>query len=85
MRFNSTLIAVDPTPRRADGEYVAHARISSNRADGTSYEIHSSGDLADFDAREDASLCKELGAGLAGGALRLTDVSQTDAAGERSA
>ncbi|NML29338.1 hypothetical protein [Paraburkholderia antibiotica] len=54
MRFNSTLIAVDPTPRRADGEYMAHARISSNRADGTSYEIYSSGDLAGFDAREDA-------------------------------
>ena len=54
MRFNSTLLAVDPTPRRADGEYMAHARISSNRADGSRYEIHSSGDLAGFEAREDA-------------------------------
>jgi len=54
MRFNSTLIVVDPTPRRADGEYMAHARISGSRADGTGYDIHSSGDLAGFDAREDA-------------------------------
>ncbi|MBB5509041.1 hypothetical protein HDG35_005327 [Paraburkholderia sp. JPY681] len=33
---------------------MAHARISGSRADGTGYEIHSSGDLAGFDAREDA-------------------------------
>ncbi|PLZ01521.1 hypothetical protein CY652_15520 [Burkholderia sp. WAC0059] len=54
MRFNSTRIVIDPTPRRADGEYMAHARISSSRTDGTGYDIHLSGDLAGFDAREDA-------------------------------
>ncbi|WP_434664216.1 hypothetical protein P5W99_18580 [Paraburkholderia sp. A3BS-1L] len=54
MRFNSTRFRIDPTPRRADGEYMAHARISTNRADGSEYDIHLSGDLAGFDAREDA-------------------------------
>ena len=54
MRFNSTRIVIDPTPRRAAGEYMAHARISTNRPDGTEYDIHLSGDLAGFDAREDA-------------------------------
>ncbi|PXW27109.1 hypothetical protein [Paraburkholderia caballeronis] len=54
MRFNSTRIVIDPTPRRADGEYMAHARISTNRPDGTEYDIHLSGDLPGFDAREDA-------------------------------
>lgn len=54
MRFNSTLIVIDPTPRRADGEYMAHALISTSRPDGTAYEIHRSGDLAGFDVREDA-------------------------------
>ena len=54
MRFNSTRIVIDPPPRRADGEYMAHARISTNRPDGTEYDIHLSGDLAGFDAREDA-------------------------------
>jgi hypothetical protein len=54
MRFNSTRIVIDPTPRRADGEYIAHARISTSRADGTAYDIHLSGDLAGFDVREDA-------------------------------
>ena len=54
MHFNSTRIIIDPTPRRADGEYMAHARISSCREDGSEYDIHSSGDLAGFDGREDA-------------------------------
>ena len=54
MRFNSTLIVIDPTPRRADGEYMAHARISSSRPDGSPYDIHLSADLAGFDAREEA-------------------------------
>ncbi|WP_233856258.1 hypothetical protein [Paraburkholderia sp. HD33-4] len=45
---------VDPTPRRADGEYIAHARISSSGDDGREYDVHLSGDLAGFDAREDA-------------------------------
>lgn len=54
MHFNSTRIFIDPTPRRADGEYMAHARISTSRADGTKYDLHLSGDLAGFDAREDA-------------------------------
>lgn len=54
MRFNSTRFIIDPTPRRADGEYMAHARISTSRADGSRYDIHLSGDLAGFDVREDA-------------------------------
>lgn len=45
---------VDPTPRRADGEYIAHARISSNRLDGVEYDVYLSGDLAGFEQREDA-------------------------------
>ena len=54
MRFNSTRIVIDPTPRRADGKYMAHARVSTSRADGGEYDIHLSGDLAGFDVREDA-------------------------------
>ncbi|PYE17301.1 hypothetical protein [Paraburkholderia silvatlantica] len=54
MRFNSTRFIIDPTPRRADGEYMAHARISTSRADGSEYDIHLSGDLAGFDVRADA-------------------------------
>ncbi len=27
MRFNTIRFRIDPTPRRADGEYIAHARI----------------------------------------------------------
>ncbi|MBB3258307.1 hypothetical protein F4827_003175 [Paraburkholderia bannensis] len=54
MRFNSTRFIIDPTPRKADGEYMAHARITTSRADGSEYDIHSSGDLAGFDMREDA-------------------------------
>ncbi len=45
---------VDPTPRRADGEYIAHARISCSSTDGREYDVHLSGDLGGFDAREDA-------------------------------
>jgi hypothetical protein len=54
MRFNSTRFIIDPTPRKADGEYMAHARISTNRTDGSECDIHLSGDLAGFDVREDA-------------------------------
>ena len=53
MRFNSTRFIIDPTPRRADGEYMAHARIGTSRADGSEYDIHLSGDLAGFDVRAD--------------------------------
>ncbi|QBR04042.1 hypothetical protein [Paraburkholderia pallida] len=54
MRSDSTRFRIDPTPRRADGEYMAHARISANRADGSEYDVHMSGDLAGFELREDA-------------------------------
>lgn len=54
MRFNSTRFIIDPTPRRADGEYMAHARISTSRADGSEHDLHLSGDLAGFHMREDA-------------------------------
>jgi hypothetical protein len=47
---------IDPTPRRADGEYMAHARISSRSSSGEDEEtdICVSGDLAGFDSRDDA-------------------------------
>ncbi|AOK50341.1 hypothetical protein WT60_26340 [Burkholderia sp. MSMB617WGS] len=54
MQFTTTRFRIDPTPRRADGEYIAHARISANRANGDEYDVHLSGDLAGFDLREDA-------------------------------
>ncbi|POR54947.1 hypothetical protein B0G62_102557 [Paraburkholderia eburnea] len=54
MRLNSTRFRIDPTPRRADGEYMAHVRISTNRPDGSEYDVHLSGDLAGFEIREDA-------------------------------
>ena len=54
MRFNSTRFFIDPTPRRTDGEYMAHASISASRADGGKHDVHLSGDLAGFDVREDA-------------------------------
>ena len=37
MRSDSIRFRIDPTPRRVDGEYMAHARISANRADGSEY------------------------------------------------
>ncbi|WP_028207635.1 hypothetical protein [Paraburkholderia nodosa] len=54
MRSDSTRFRIDPTPRRADGEYIAHARISTSRSDGIEHDVHLSGDLAGFDTREDA-------------------------------
>lgn len=54
MRFNSTRFRIDPTPRRADGEYIAHARISTSQLDGSECDICLSGDLAGFDMRDDA-------------------------------
>lgn len=54
MRSDSIRFRIDPTPRRADGEYIAHARITTNRSDGIEYDVHLSGDLAGFDARDDA-------------------------------
>jgi len=54
MQIDSTRFRIDPTPRRADGEYMAHARISACRADGGEFDLHTSGDLAAFDRREDA-------------------------------
>ncbi|CAB3759708.1 hypothetical protein [Paraburkholderia solisilvae] len=54
MRFNSSIFQIDATPRRADGEYMAHARISCNRDGEARQDIYVSGDLAGFDMREDA-------------------------------
>jgi hypothetical protein len=51
MRFNSSVFRIDPTPRRADGEYMAHAAISWDRGGGGRQEIHVSGDVAGFDVR----------------------------------
>ncbi|MCA8491219.1 hypothetical protein [Burkholderia arboris] len=54
MRFNTPRFRIDPTPRRADGEYIAHARITTTLLDGGESEVHSSSDLAGSDARDDA-------------------------------
>ncbi|HFT8010432.1 TPA: hypothetical protein ACU9T0_006164 [Burkholderia cenocepacia] len=54
MLFNTTQFRIDPTPRRADGEYIAHVRITTMFLDGGEREVHSSGDLAGFDVRDDA-------------------------------
>jgi hypothetical protein len=53
MNFDPALFLIDPTPRRADGEYMAHARISGTAASGIAF-THASGDLAGFDLRDDA-------------------------------
>jgi hypothetical protein len=45
---------IDPTPGKADGEYMAHARISNSSADGEETDVCISGDLAGFDSRDDA-------------------------------
>ncbi|WP_081334333.1 hypothetical protein [Burkholderia diffusa] len=54
MLFNSTRFRIDPAPRRADGQYVAHARITTILVDGSEWEVHASGDLAAFNRRDDA-------------------------------
>ncbi|MET3823635.1 hypothetical protein ACVK00_006570 [Burkholderia sp. PvR073] len=54
MLFNSTRLRIDPTPRRADGEFIAHVRIVTILEDGDEREVHASGDLAGFDVRDDA-------------------------------
>lgn len=54
MISNSTVFQIDPTPRKADGEYMAHARISSALDNGEQQDIYLSGDLAGFHLREDA-------------------------------
>lgn len=48
------VLTIDPTPRRADGEYMAHVRISFRGADGSDTEAMISGDLAGFHLREEA-------------------------------
>jgi hypothetical protein len=54
MHFNSSMFQIDPTPRRADGEFMAHAKISCRREGLGQQDIHDSGDLGGFDMREDA-------------------------------
>jgi len=54
MQADTRNIRIDPTPRRADGEYMAHARICADRADGSVMDVFVSGDLAGFDRRDDA-------------------------------
>ncbi|SAK79904.1 hypothetical protein AWB80_04973 [Caballeronia pedi] len=54
MQPSTTSFRIDPTPRRADGEYMAHARISTNGADGSETDVFISGDLAGFDRRDEA-------------------------------
>jgi hypothetical protein len=53
MGFDLAAFVVDPTPRRADGEYMAHARIIGTAPDGAAF-THLSGDLAGFHYRDDA-------------------------------
>jgi hypothetical protein len=54
MHLYQTRLRIDPTPRRADGEYIAHVRISILTDDGRKAEHFASGDLAGFDLRLDA-------------------------------
>jgi hypothetical protein len=54
MQTELATFRIDPTPRRADGEYMAHARIRQRCVDGTEMEVCASGDLAGFDSRDDA-------------------------------
>lgn len=54
MHPNTCSFRIDPTPRRADGEYMAHARISTDGEDGSETEFFASGDLAAFDRRDEA-------------------------------
>jgi hypothetical protein len=54
MQLTPSSFHIDPTPRRADGEYMAHARISAHAAAGSEADIFMSGDLAGFDLRGDA-------------------------------
>ena len=54
MQPNTCNFRIDPTPRRADGEYMAHARISTNNDDGGETDLFVSGDLAGFDRRDEA-------------------------------
>jgi hypothetical protein len=53
MNFDPVSFQIDPTPRRADGEYMAHAKISGVAPGGIAF-THLSGDLAGFDLRDDA-------------------------------
>jgi len=54
MQLTPSSFRIDPTPRRADGEYMAHVRISTYGADGSEADVFMSGDLAGFDLRDDA-------------------------------
>jgi hypothetical protein len=54
MNLIETSFGIDPTPRRADGEYMAHAKITTPAVDGQKARIIMSGDLAGFNEREDA-------------------------------
>ncbi|EKS71621.1 MULTISPECIES: hypothetical protein [Caballeronia] len=54
MQGNLERFEVDPTPRRADGEFIAHVRISISGADGSATDVVLSGDLAGFDSRAEA-------------------------------
>ncbi|CAB3754122.1 hypothetical protein [Paraburkholderia solisilvae] len=53
MNVDLAAFVIDPTPRRADGEYMAHAKISGAPSGGAAF-THLSGDLAGFDLRDDA-------------------------------
>lgn len=54
MVLSQSTYQVDPTPRRADGEFMAHARITISGTAENETEIFMSGDLAGFDDRAEA-------------------------------
>jgi hypothetical protein len=54
MSIKPAVFWIDPTPRRADGEYIAHVRICFCNADPHESDDYFSGDLAGFDQRSDA-------------------------------
>lgn len=39
MKLTPSSFRIDPTPRRADGEYMAHARISASTADSSEAQV----------------------------------------------
>lgn len=60
MGIDFARIRIVPTPRRADDEYIAHARIVTPDAGGYETDIYVSGDLAGFESREDAITFAEM-------------------------
>ncbi|SAL87250.1 hypothetical protein AWB74_08034 [Caballeronia arvi] len=53
------LTSIDFALRRSDGERMEHVRITTPAENGSESQIFTTGDLAGFDAREDATAYAE--------------------------